>query len=142
MKRLLSIGIVLFWLVMVGLLIRRTTVDPQSANTPLPSPPLSRLASHLLHTTGGWGFIIMTGNSGHFHRSLTPLGSGYQWKERSQMKLRVMNSDQNVHTEVDANIDQQYALRDFSSACERWSRISGDRRDPRERFYRTRLTAN
>ena len=35
-------------------------------------------------------------------------------KERSQMKLRVMNTDQNVHTEVHANIDQQYALRDFS----------------------------
>jgi len=114
MKRLLSIGIVLFWLVMVGLLIRRTTVDPQSANTP-PSPSTPVQTSEPLAAHDGWmGIYHQDRKIGYFHRSLTPLANGYQWKERSQMKLRVMNSDQNVHTEVDANIDQQYALRDFS----------------------------
>ena len=114
MKRLLSIGIVLFWLVMVGLLIRRTTVDPQSANTPSsPSTPVQ--TSEPLTAHDGWmGIYHQDRKIGYFHRHLTPTPTGYQWKERSQMKLRVMNTDQNVHTEVHANIDQQYALRDFS----------------------------
>ena len=30
------------------------------------------------------------------------------------MKLRVMDTDQFVHTDVHANIDQHYALQDFS----------------------------
>lgn len=114
MKRLLSIGIVLFWLVMVGLLIRRTTADPQSAPTP-PSPSTPVQTGEPLAAYEGWmGIYHQDRKIGYFHRHLTPTPTGYQWKERSQMKLRVMNSDQNVHTEVHANIDQQYALRDFS----------------------------
>jgi hypothetical protein len=114
MKRFLGIGIVLFWLVMVGLLSRRTTVESQSADTPAsPITPVQtngRLAAH-----DGWmGIYHQERKIGYFHRSLKPIENGYQWQERSQMKLRVMNTDQNVHTEVQANIDQQYALRDFS----------------------------
>lgn len=114
MKRVLSFGIVLFWLIMIGLLIRRTTVvDPPSTDIPSASPivqPRTPLAEH-----EGWmGIYHQDRKIGYFHRRLIPVAGGYQWQERSQMKLRVMNTDQRVHTEVQANIDQQYALQDFS----------------------------
>jgi len=114
MNRLLSIGIVFFWLVMVGLLIRRTTVTPQPAGTPLLSATPVQTSEPLAAHDGWMGIYHQDKKIGYFHRSLTPHTNGYQWKERSQMKLRVMNTDQNVHTEVHANIDQRYALRDFS----------------------------
>ncbi|MBM4258211.1 MAG: hypothetical protein FJ147_20240, partial [Deltaproteobacteria bacterium] len=114
MKRLLGISIVLFWLVMVGLLIHRTMAEfrltyPSSAPvTPVQSD--TPLAAY-----DGWmGIYHQDKKIGYFHRSLASAENGYRWQERSQMKLRVMNTDQNVHTEVQANIDQQYALQDFS----------------------------
>jgi len=114
MKRLLGISIVLFWLVMVGLLIRRTIVESQPAPlSPSSATPVQTGKPVAAHD--GWmGIYHQDKKIGYFHRSLTPLANGYEWQERSQMKLRVMNTDQNVRTEVHANLDQQYALRDFS----------------------------
>ena len=113
MKRILSVGIVLFWLGMVGLLIHRT-----QAPEPAPQAPVSSSAlqpAQPLHNHEGWmGIYHQDKKIGYFHRRLSPLANGYQWQERSQMKLRVMNTDQTVHTEVHANLDQGYVLRDFS----------------------------
>ena len=114
MKRILSFAIILFWLVMVGLLLRRTTVDSPPAVLPT-SPATVVQTNEPLNEYDGWmGIYHQNKKIGYFHRRLTPTATGYQWQERSQMKLRVMNTDQNVHTEVHANIDPQYALRDFS----------------------------
>jgi hypothetical protein len=114
MKRFLGVGVVLFWLVMAGLLIRRTMGEPQLADAP-PSPVTPVQVGEPLAAHDGWmGIYHQNRKIGYFHRSLKPVGHGYQWQERSQMKLRVMNTDQSVHTEVHANIDRQYALRDFS----------------------------
>lgn len=114
MKRILSFSIVLFWLVMVGLLIRRTTGDSQPAILPSSPATVVQTREPLTEHDGWMGIYHQNKKIGYFHRRLTPVASGYQWQERSQMKLRVMNTDQNVHTEVQANIDQQYALQDFS----------------------------
>src|SRR5215831_2159213 len=114
MKRVLSSGIVLFWLVMIGLLIRRTTtVDTPSTSTSH-SSPVAELHAPLTEHEGWMGIYHQDKKIGYFHRRLIPVATGYQWQERSQMKLRVMNTDQSVHTEVQANIDQEYALQDFS----------------------------
>ena len=114
MKRVLSFSIVVFWLIMIGLLIRRTTVVPEAPNTESTASSLSLAKEPLTEHDSWMGIYHQEKKIGYFHRSLIPLASGYQWKERSQMKLRVMNTDQNVHTEVHANIDQHYGLRDFS----------------------------
>lgn len=114
MKRTLSIGILLFWLVMMSLLFRRTSVDVPSAVLPVTSATVTQPNTPLSAHDGWMGIYHQDRKIGYFHRRLTPTPTGYQWQERSQMKLRVMNTDQNVHTEVQANIDQQYALQDFS----------------------------
>ncbi len=114
MKRILNIGILLFWLVMVSLLVRRTTGEVPPAVLPTPSSPMTQLNTPPSEHDGWMGIYHQDRKIGYFHRRLTPTPVGYQWQERSQMKLRVMNTDQTVHTEVQANIDQQYALQDFS----------------------------
>jgi hypothetical protein len=113
MKRIVSIGIVLFWGVMVVWLVRRTFV----ADTATPSPPLPvPVVSSLLSTEQeGWmGIYHQNKKIGYFHRRLVPVEHGYRWEEQSQMKLRVMDTDQLVHTNVRAAIDHRYALQDFS----------------------------
>lgn len=113
MKRMISIGIVFFWGFMVMLLVRRTFV---SDAPPLPSPPPVTTQSSLsLAEQEGWmGIYHHNKKIGYFHRRLVPVEHGYRWEEQSQMKLRVMETDQLVHTNVRAAIDQRYALQDFS----------------------------
>ncbi len=111
MKRIVSIAIVLFWGVMVVWLVRRTFVS----DTAPPPPPVPAASSLLLAEQEGWmGIYHQNKKIGYFHRRLVPVEHGYRWEEQSQMKLRVMDTDQLVHTTVRAAIDQRYALQDFS----------------------------
>src|SRR5262245_25837287 len=98
MKRIVSVGIVLFWGIMVTLLVRRTFAPPP----PLPSAPSSVLTSSVALTEQeGWmGIYHHNKKIGYFHRRLVPVESGYRWEEQSRMKLRVMETDQLVHTDV------------------------------------------
>ncbi|MGE0825173.1 MAG: transglutaminase family protein [Candidatus Binatia bacterium] len=114
MKRFLSFAIVLFWLVMVGKLVYRTSsVSHQAQISSAPSP--KHLSQAPLNAQEDWmGIYHHDKKIGYFHRRLLPTQTGYRWEERSQMKLRVMNTDQKAYTEVIANIDQRYALQDFS----------------------------
>src|SRR5581483_5860692 len=100
MKRVLSFGIILFWLVMVGLLIRRTAaVDTPSTETRSSPSAIAPDHAPLAEHEGWMGIYHQDKKIGYFHRRLIPVTGGYQWQERSQMKLRVMNTDQTVHTE-------------------------------------------
>jgi Transglutaminase-like superfamily len=111
MKRIISVGIVLFWGVMMIWLVRRSSVS----NTAPPPPPVPAAMSLSLATQEGWmGIYHQTKKIGYFHRRLVPVEQGYRWEEQSQMKLRMMNTDQLVHTSVRAEIDQRYALQSFS----------------------------
>ena len=113
MKRLVSIGIVLFWGIMVTLLVRRTFV-PASPAPSAPPPSVSASSAALTEQEGWMGIYHHDKKIGYFHRRLVPVETGYRWEEQSQMKLRVMETDQLVHTSVRAAIDQHYALQDFS----------------------------
>lgn len=112
MKRIVSIGIVLFWGVMMAWLVRRTFI----ANTATLPPPLVPVVSSLpsIEQEGWMGIYHQNKKIGYFHRHLVPTENGYRWEEQSQMKLRVMETDQLVHTNVRAAIDHRYALQDFS----------------------------
>lgn len=113
MKRIVSLGIVLFWGVMVVWLVRRSFVS-DTASLP-PPPPMPTAASLPAAAQEGWmGIYHHNKKIGYFHRRLVPVENGYRWEEQSQMKLRVMDTDQLVNTSVRAAIDQQYALQDFS----------------------------
>jgi hypothetical protein len=113
MKRIISLGVVLFWGIMVTLLVHRTFFPPPpSASSPPPAVSPSRAA--LTEQEGWMGIYHLNKKIGYFHRRLAPVENGYHWEEQSQMKLRVMETDQLVHTNVQAAIDQHYALQDFS----------------------------
>lgn len=113
MKRIISLGVVLFWGAMVAWLIRRSF----GSDVVLPPPPslVPAGASQPSAEQDGWmGIYHQNKKIGYFHRRLVPVEHGYRWEEQSQMKLRVMNTDQLVHTSVRAAIDKSYALQDFS----------------------------
>src|SRR5262245_23934542 len=107
MKRFFMFSIVLFWLVMIGLLIRRTM--PQSHPVPS-SPPAGRITAQ-----EEWmGIYQQDQKVGYLQRQVTPTETGYQWQERWQMQLRVLKTPQTMHTEIRADTDQHYALTHFS----------------------------
>ncbi len=108
MKRLVSISIVLFWTVMVGLLVRRNLPQSHSPQALTPSPGV-------VETREEWmGIYQQDQKVGYLQRRVSPTDTGYQWEERWQMKLQVLKTTQHIHTEIHAAIDQRYALTHFS----------------------------
>ena len=120
MKRMIGLGIVAFWLVMIGLLIQRNLPEP-SSSSPL---SFSEVALDGEAAPGDkeekedqeeWmGVYHQDQKVGYIRRRLTPTDTGYVWDEQWRMRLNVMDTLQTVHTVVHANVDQQYALNDFS----------------------------
>src|SRR5262245_62192257 len=107
MKRFFMFSIVIFWLVMMGLLIRRTM--PQSHPTFSPPP-----AGTLTAQEEWMGIYQQDQKVGYLQRQVTPTETGYQWQERWQMQLRVLKTAQTMHTEIQADTDKHYALTHFS----------------------------
>jgi hypothetical protein len=109
----MSLGIVLFWLVMIILLVRRHWPAKQPLPPSLPPATLVEHASR--QTQESWlGVYHHHKKIGYVQRRLTTLATGMRWEEQSRLKLRVLDTDQTVHTEVRATLDQHYALQDFS----------------------------
>ena len=110
MKRFVNFAVVLFWLVMVGLLVRRTVPQPQPPLSPLTLP-----AASAPQAQEDWmGIYQQEQKIGYLERRLTPTDTGYQWEEQWRMRLRVLNTPQTIHTEVRADTDQRYTLTRFS----------------------------
>ena len=108
MKRFLILGIVCFWIVMAGLLIRRTL--PQSHLVPSSSAPTGAIPAQ-----EEWmGIYQQEQKVGYLQRRVAPTATGYQWEEQWQMKLLVLKTPQTIHTEIHADTDQHYALTHFS----------------------------
>ena len=113
MKRIVNISIVLFWLVMVGLLVQRTFTSHSTSQTTIALLP--ETVEPILKSQEKWmGIYHHDQKVGYLHRQLIPTASGYQWTEQWRMKLQVMGTSQMVQTDVQANTDQHYALKDFS----------------------------
>jgi hypothetical protein len=113
MKRIVSLGVVLFWLVMLTLLVRRHIPAHQSLPVS-PSPAILELQASDKTRESWMGIYHQHKKIGYVQRRLTPLATGARWEEQSRMKLRVFDTDQTVHTEVWATLDQYYALQDFA----------------------------
>ncbi|MBI3304550.1 MAG: transglutaminase domain-containing protein [Deltaproteobacteria bacterium] len=110
MKRFVSLAIVLFWLFMVGLLVRRNLPQPQPQSSAVALP-----AASTLQAQEEWmGIYHQDQKVGYLQRRLTPTDAGYQWDEQWRMRLRVLDTPQTIHTEVRADTDQHYALTRFS----------------------------
>lgn len=110
MKRGVGWLIVMFWLVMIVLLVRRNL--PQQQSVPSLEPLLA--ASSSLQAQEEWMGIYHQGQKvGYLQRHLTPTNTGYQWEEVWRMRIRVMNTPQTIHTEIRADMDQSFALTRF-----------------------------
>ncbi|HJY82596.1 MAG TPA: hypothetical protein VKK81_16125, partial [Candidatus Binatia bacterium] len=108
MKRFFMLAIVLFWLVMIGLLVRRSTSQSRLISS---SPPP---AGAITAQEEWMGIYQQDQKVGYLQRRVTPTNTGYQWEELWQMKLRVLKTPQTIHTEIRADTDQHYALTHFS----------------------------
>ena len=107
MKRFLTFSIVLFWLVMLGLLIRRTMPQSRLVSS---LPPVGTITAQ-----EEWmGIYQQEQKVGYLRRQVTPTDTGYHWQEFWQMQLRVLKTSQTMHTEIRADTDQHYALTHFS----------------------------
>lgn len=108
MKRFLSVSIVLFWVVMVTMLVRRTLPVHQAPPPPPALPTESGVQEEWM------GIYHHHQKIGYLQRRLIPTETGYQWEEQWRMRLRVLDTPHTVHTEVRADTDQRYALTKFS----------------------------
>lgn len=109
MKYAVRLFIVVFWLVMVVLLVRRNLPDqPQPPHEPVLA------SSPSLQAQEEWmGIYQQQQKVGYLQRRLTPTTAGYQWEEVWRMRMRVMHTSQTIHTEIRADTDQSFALTRF-----------------------------
>jgi hypothetical protein len=109
MKYAVKLFIIMFWLVMVVLLVRRNLPNqPQPSHEPfLASPPSLQAQEEWM------GIYHQHQKIGYLQRRLTPTTTGYQWEEVWRMRMRVMNTSQTIHTEIRADTDQAFALMRF-----------------------------
>jgi hypothetical protein len=110
MKQFVKFAIVTFWLLMVGLLVRRNL--PEQASPPLPGASLEPLRSEQAQEE--WMGIYHQGQKiGYLQRRLTPTAAGYQWEEIWRMRMRFLNTPQTIHTAIRADTDATFALTRF-----------------------------
>lgn len=103
-------GVVLFWLVMVALLVKRNLPAPHPPLAPAPPPAESVPAAE-----EEWmGIYHNQHKVGYLQRRLSPTTAGYTWEEQWRMRLQVLQTTQTVHTEIRAHTDRHYALTSFS----------------------------
>src|SRR6185295_18561584 len=94
-KRSIGIGIVLFWLLMNGLLIKRQNVAPV---------PILTLRGTEKITEGGeewWGIYYRGEKNGYASQSITPKTNGYKLKDYSRLNLNLLGTIQPAETRLD-----------------------------------------
>lgn len=110
MKRLFSLSVVIFWLIMVTLLIHKhlpSESKPSPAKPPSPAPVQERKEE--------WkGVYYHNQKVGYVYQCLFPTAAGYQWEEEWRLRIQVLGTLQTIHTEIAAHTDKAYALTEFS----------------------------
>ncbi len=111
MRRLLTLGLVASWVVLLALLIRRQGPSELAASTPLP-------------TTGvvardEWFGVYKDGHKiGHARRVVTPRAGGYTFTEDSTVRLAMLGTAQTLRSSLHAETDAAFALRRFRFVLE------------------------
>jgi hypothetical protein len=105
MRRPLSIAIICFWLVMLGLLVRRTW----------PPAVLKTEAVERLQPVAGeeWmGVYHEQQKIGYTHHSLAADDAGFVFAEESLLRLTVLDTPQTVRTRMQGHTGRDFTLRD------------------------------
>ncbi|MEK6692611.1 MAG: transglutaminase-like domain-containing protein [Nitrospirota bacterium] len=111
-RRILSIGIILFWFLMLGLLYQRHYGPLWKTS--------SRVVAHRPESISEeekerWMGIYLKGEKiGYAYISKKKEKDGYRFREKLSMMLNVMGSTQKVDTVTEASLDNDYVLRSFS----------------------------
>jgi hypothetical protein len=105
MRRILSIGVVGFWLIMLGLLVQRTwhTVPPQSATIDNGEPAPRDEWMSVYHDRQKIGYT---------HYSLSKDGEGFAFAEESLLRVTVLQAPQAVRTRMRGHVANDFSLRD------------------------------
>src|SRR3990172_10482827 len=120
MRRVVSIGIVCFWLIMLGLLARRSWVS-------LPPPPPPPVEAAAL-SREEWMSVYHEGvKIGYTHVSSTAEQDGFSFSDDSLLRLVVMDSPQIVRTRLHGHANADWSLRDVELEL---SSGAGDLRAP------------
>ena len=107
MTRVLTLGIVASWLVLVAVLVRKQAPPESLPSTPL---PLTGVA-----TRDEWFGIYQAGQKiGHAHRVVATHTGGYTFSEDSSVALAMLGVPQTLGSTLRAETDDTFALRAFS----------------------------
>ncbi len=107
MRRVLTLGIVAFWLVLITALVRK--------QAPLERPPASPLPLAGVEARDEWFGIYKSGQKiGHAHRVVARDAAGYTFREDSVVALAMLGTPQTLRSTLEAETDDAFMLRTFS----------------------------
>lgn len=108
-KKYLYILITIFWIVtMTALIIKQYMPEGLkriSSTSPLPDE---------LYEEQWMGAYFQGEKIGYAYRKITELGNGYEISDRLKVRLRMMGSDKDIETVLDAHTDRLLKLRSFT----------------------------
>jgi len=107
MRRALRAGIIIAWLILIGVLVRERWETPSSV-----SPTA---ASGEIHAGDEWLDVYHQDQKiGYVHQHTARVEGGYQFEEHSLLRLTMMNAQQTVRTITTGRTTPDYALQEFS----------------------------
>jgi len=110
MRRALSIGIVAFWLILLGMLVRRTWRPP--AATPGSDEPLADAAQGPAESDEWMGVFHGAEKVGYTHQAMSATGEGFSFSEVTLLRLTLMDAPQTVRTRLHGHVGKDYSLQD------------------------------
>lgn len=105
---IIKTGIVVFWLVMLGLLVERTYIRPSSVIA------LDIVTEEGVRTGDEWFGIYQQGRKiGYAHTRVMREGDAYRLSEESELDILVLNTRQRVRTEINSYATKNFLLKYF-----------------------------
>lgn len=113
-KRVLGWGAIAFWLIMIGLLIRREYLASSLPPYAELDPELRLEPAGAMEAEEAWmGIYFQGGKVGWLHYTLEPEEGGYVVREESLTHLKVMDTPQTIRVETTCRTDRAFALTSF-----------------------------
>jgi hypothetical protein len=105
MRRAVSVGVVGLWVLLLGMLVRRTWIS--STRTTAPVKP------HAVEPGEQWmGVYHKDQKIGYTYSNLSPAGEQFAFTETSLLRLTVLDTAQTVRTSMRGHLGRDFALRD------------------------------
>jgi hypothetical protein len=115
--KLLSLTIILFWLGMMGWLVKRSYFSPNTGKPIMQNaiaPPSIPYQDTLLDNQQEWlGIYLNDTKIGFVSRSIKKITGGYYLKEVAEFRMKLMEIPQQVSMITAAKLDFQYTVQSF-----------------------------